>query len=144
MIIIFKLFSETIYSKKITGLFLDGLCLVLNLFSYFYFPIFFNKLFKYSNEKYIMRTAAKITEQNILYILIPSPVLSVLYHATSLMVNLCIFIMNGEKSTKSWFWPLSSISPLEPIIEHCFERAHSYWHVFSGTLAELQYDAMAN
>lgn len=91
-----------------------------------------------------MKTAAKITEQNILCFLIPNPVLFALYHATSLMVNLCIFIMNGKKSTKAWFWPMSSISLLEPTIEHCFERAHSEWYIFSGTLAELQYDAMAN
>lgn len=70
--------------------------------------------------------------------------------------SLCIipcYIINGKpmyfynewkKSTKAWFWPMSSISLLEPTIEHCFERAHSEWYIFSGTLAELQYDAMAN
>lgn len=114
-----KFFSETVYSKVFTGLFLDGLPLVLSLSSFCISQLFLNKNFKNNHGN-----ISDNNKKKILYFLIPV-LLFASSHATSLTVNSCISIMNGGESKKAWHCLLGLVSLLEPTTGHWFEENQS-------------------
>ena len=87
----------------------------------------FPKFLSVSFFRIIMRISATVTRKKKSYtfwsLILSGCSLCIMHHAMTLMVSMCISIMNRGESKKSWFWPLG-LYPLEPTIGYYFEESN--------------------
>lgn len=96
-------------------------------FKSFFVCVAFSKFLSVSFFRIITRISATVTGKKNLILSDPLyslAVLFALFHAMTLMVSMCISIMNGGESMKSSFWPPGLYSCLEPTTGHCFEGSN--------------------